>query len=197
MANGSPNTYTYEQILQLLGELAVSMKETDKKFKETDKKIEMLLASVKAHDNFITNYSHTIEQMFYSYFEKEIDRKGYVEINGFKFFKAYKNVRIGRKRKNKEVDILLTNSKQKILAIIEVKATIHDRDIERMEQVKEYLPLDPDYGEFKAIFGFGTTNIYDSQIEMLLDRGYFVVRYTLDKENVQTIVPEKFEIFSP
>ncbi len=211
MQSNQSNTFTYEHIMDMLGKLVVSMQETDQqikqlkdyfqetdnKIKQTDKQIQMLLESIKAHDNFITNYSQTIEFMFYSYFEKEIDRKGYVEINGFKFYKVYKNVRIGQKRKNKEVDILLTNRPEKILAIIEVKSTIHDRDIDRMEKVREYLPLDPDYGDFNAIFGFGSTNIHEEQIEYLLSKGYFVVRYILDKNNIQTIVPQNFEIFTP
>ncbi len=186
----------FQETTKKFQETDKKFKETDKKFKETDKKIDRLLKSMEYLNNFTSNVSETIESLFFKALNKELEENEEITINGFKFYKVFKNAKIGIKKFQKEVDIILTNSNEKMLAIIEVKNKLHENDIAQLEKAKKFIQKDKEFKNYSVIFGFATVNVPDEIKQKILDNGFFIIEFDINSKAKHFCLPQKLQIYN-
>jgi len=202
MATTSQNTADsqfmdkYNYILGLFAETDKKFKETDEKFKETDKKIDKLLKSMEQFHNFTTNISQTVESLFYRALLKELEENEAITINGFTFYKVFKNATIGAKKAQKEVDIILADFNRKVMAVIEVKTKLHPNDVEQLENIKKFVKKDRVYRDYNVIWGFAAANIPDDMRDEILQKGYFLIEFNTESNTKRLILPKQMKVFN-
>ncbi len=203
----NPKDLTFEKTWAMFQETDKKFKETDKKFQETDKKfkntdkmletlgnkIDKLFESTKRLDNFVNNVADTAEYFFYEAINGVLEKYNCLQINGFCFDEIKKNYFIGKKKKRKEVDILLIDSEKKVLAIIEVKTKLHRKYFEVVEKIKEYLAEDGLLVGYRYIYGFASFNIPQECEELAQELGVFLLKPTLNRTTIEREYLQKFE----
>ncbi len=162
-------------------------------FQETGKKIDKLFESTKRLDNFVNNVADTAEYFFYEALNGILDRYNCLKINGFCFTEIQKNYFIGKKKKRKEVDILLLDGENKVAAIIEVKTKLHRKYFEIIEKIREYMKNDTLLSDYKFIFGFASFNIPEDCEELAKELGIFLLKPTMNRTTIEREYLEKFE----
>jgi hypothetical protein len=154
-------------------------KEHDKIWKDHEKiwkEHEKIWKSLKIHDHYIDNQSRNLEEAYFEAILDEIDRNGYIKINGHKFIDAAINFKIGSKKKRKEVDIILFNEDFSNVFVIEVKQRLNHNDIDKLKEVVSYLQKDYFFSKAKIVLlGFAVDNISKDLKEKLLQEGFIVL----------------------
>ena len=148
-------------------------------------------------EGFVSNVSKSIEEIFYQIILNTIEEKGYIEINGYKFNQAYKNGLIGLKKRRKEVDILLLNSEDKNIGIIEVKTRLNKNDVDKLTEIEEYIRSDNRFKKYDFIIGFASPTIEDELKESVLKEGYFLIKFNAEEENMELILPRELRVYRP
>ena len=201
LKNYNPQDLTFEKVWLLFQETDKKFQETDKKIKDTNdelgKKIDKLFEITKRHSNFVNNFAETTEQFFISAFESVLNKDGKIEINGYVFDDMKSNYIIGKKKRKKEIDILLINSEERLLGIIEVKTKLHPDNLDIADKLREYIDYDYAFSGYNFILGFATFNASNDVIEECRKRGIFLVfpnydKTSLDLESLKKVNPKLF-----
>jgi len=173
-------------------ETYAKFKETDAKFKETDRQMQRLMKSYDRFGSFINNISETIEYFFQDAFSDMLETDGVIKIGGFVFDDMIKNYEIGKKKKKKEVDIILINDELKLLAIIEIKTKLNKDYFENIEKISDYLNYDRIFKQYKYIYGFASSNIPNDCETLAQELGIFLVKPNIKKSTIRRDYLAKF-----
>ncbi len=188
LKNYDPKDLTFEKTWLMFQETSRKFQETNKKMDKLDRqlsqKIDKLFESTKRLDNFVNNIAQSVEMFFIDTLKKTLETKDSIKINGYIFDDIYVNHEIGKKKKKKEIDIILINEQEKLLAIIEIKTKLHQNDLELAEKIGEFLEYDRAFSDYSYIFGVASFNIPDDILNEAEKRGIFVVKPNRDETTV-------------
>jgi hypothetical protein len=165
---GSPE---FEEIRQILREVAESQKETDRKFQETDRKFQEtdreLKETFKETRRLVNSVSkqigcvhHSIGHSAETYFQTALGKS--LTFAGIDFDDMLSNVkRKKRGGRNCEFDMLLVN--HEAVAVIDAKHRIHRDQVEELatKKVTIFREFFPEYKDYKVYLGLAGFSLED------------------------------------
>ena len=146
---------TFDEIKELLKELALSQKETDAKFKETDAKFKETDAKFKETDKRIKKAFDLFEGQWGKLMESlvEGDLVRLLQSRGIAVHDTSMRRKGSHEGKNFEFDIIAHNSNE--IVIVEVKTTLRVQEVqdflEKLDHAKTWLEEYKDYNIYGAV----------------------------------------------
>jgi hypothetical protein len=110
-------------------------------------------------------------------------------LGGIQFDRVTPNLIVGKKGKQSEFDLVMTNGA--CVALIEVKQKAHINDLTQVElQIKKYRELCPEYKDFKLYGGIAGFSVPPDVVKAAHERGLFVLKrsggvLTVDADSMQ------------
>lgn len=145
---------------------------TEAQIAKTERQVEKTNQTV---ERFIGNYSYRAEQFFIKAIKKQA-----LKIGDFQFDELYPNFTKQSRHSGIEIDALLVNSR--VVAIVEIKTTLHPNDIERMsDKIKRFRQQCPNYNELKLLVVVAGETVYQESKEKALEEGYVVLESDHEK----------------
>ena len=188
---------SYEELKELIAQLAVSQKKTDEQLKKTDEQLKKTDEHLRQTDEQLRQTDKELRKMFKKVDER-LDRvakqlggitnnrgdeveeyfvnslKDTLSIADMKFDYLLQNVELKSKKINDEFDILLVNGES--VALIEVKYKVHPKVLDSLAKKVEHLKMLPQYKDYKVYAGVAGFVIPQDVIDEALSRGYFVLQ---------------------
>ena len=158
-----------EEFAEGMKDLRESQKKTDKQIEKTDKQVRRIS---RDFGGFINNSARETEEFFY----KAI-KKNNLKIAGNKFDSIYLNVFSNAHKKGHremEIDILLLNSQ--VLAVVEVKTTLHQNDVKNFleKQIPLFRACFPEHRD-KKIIGMVAGKVVNDDARELAHKAGFTI----------------------
>ena len=161
---------SFEEIKEILRDVAKSQKETDAKFKETDKKFketdarfkktETLISDIGKQVGGISNNNGYFAEQFFAQSLK--DKKS---IGGINFDEVETNLKHKRKGLTDEFDIVLYNGDS--VGIVEVKYVADKGDLTTLIERKapNFRILYPEYADYKLYLGLAGLSFLNEDVK--------------------------------
>jgi hypothetical protein len=154
----------FEEIRQILREVAESQKETDRKFQETDRKFQETVKETKRLVNSISKQigcvHRSIGHSAETYFQTALGKS--LNFAGIDFDDMLSNVkRTRRGGRNCEFDMVLVN--HNAVAIVDAKHRIHREQVEELatKKVNIFREFFPEYKDYKVYLGLAGFSLED------------------------------------
>jgi hypothetical protein len=175
----------FDEIRDILKQLAISQKETDAKFKETDARLDarfketevQLAKTIKKIDAIAVqmgDLGHSNGEYAESFFYDTLaDKK---TLGGIKYDVISKNYKRRRNRTEDEYDIFLENGS--VIGIIEVKYKVQEAHIEKLISKKKenFRILFPEYQDYKLYMGIAGLSFEPNTEKLAIDNGLLVLK---------------------
>jgi hypothetical protein len=164
---------TDEELKQLVASLAIGQRELTEQQKKTEVQMEKTSRKLdrlsKLVGNISNNQGDIAEEFFYRSFKKN------PVLNNIKFDSVSRNMNNSIKQLEDEFDIVLINGNT--LAIIEVKAKAHIKDLEKMisKKVANFPKLFEVYRNYHLYAGVATLVTNNDLIEKAQELGLFLI----------------------
>ena len=162
------------ELKELVASLAISQKETDKKFDrvaeqmaETDRKLDKV---GKLVGNISNNQGDVTEEFFFN------SLKVNPHLGDIKFDDIQSNSRKAKNGVEDEFDILMTNGNS--IGIVEVKYKVHSKDIDKLrdKKISNFRKLYPNYSNYKLFVGIAGFHINSEAEKNAKENGFFVLK---------------------
>jgi hypothetical protein len=161
---------TTDELKALFEQIASSQAKTDQQIARMEAGIERVnkrLGSIGENQGDIT------EEYFYNSLMRQ------PELGGIQFDRVTPNLIVGKKGKESEFDIVLTNGTS--VAIVEVKQKAHVNDLVQVEaQLKKYRELCPEYKNFKLYGGIAGFSVPPDVVKAAHEKGLFILKRSGD-----------------
>jgi len=188
-------TTTADEVWQLLGELAESQKETNRKFQETDQKFQETTQKfqetaqrfqdterlIKEQNRQLNEQLGKLGNRLGEFVEWQV-RPAAVRLfqeRGIDVHEMYPNVSARRLEGSLEIDLLVVNNTEAVL--IEVKSKLSQADVdEHLERLTKFKQLMPRYQEIKALGAVAAMVVPDEVARYAYRKGLFVLAQSGD-----------------
>ena len=181
-------TTTADEVWQLLGELAESQKETDRKFQETDQKFQETAQRFQDTERLIKEQNRQLNEQLGKlgnrlgeFVEWQV-RPAAVRLfqeRGIDVHEMYPGVSARRPEGNLEIDLLVVNNSEAVL--IEVKSKLSQADVdEHLERLAKFKQLMPRYQDVKALGAVAAMVVPDEVARYAYRKGLFVLAQSGD-----------------
>ena len=174
--NGQSSGATYEKVWEIIQELAISQKETDRRMKETDKRI----------GDLGNRFGEMVEHLVAPSINEKFNELG------FSFETVSQNIQITDSSKKflAEIDLLLENGD--IAIAVEVKSKPSEKDVDqhinRMEVLRKRADKRNDNRKFQGAIAGAVMN--KEVLNYAHKAGFYVIEQT--GETVKITIPEGF-----
>ncbi len=173
-------------------------------FKETDKKLEKMAAKVdrlaEIYGGFMNNVARTAESFYFETLKNILEKQGVLTIDGFNFYRVIRNFIVGSKKHQKEFDLALFNTREKVLALFEIKMNFRLQDLNKfVEKALDYVREDPELYDYKVILGIGAFDYEPDVLEQARDNGLIILKPNFNDNTVifENAEPENIKVFEP
>jgi hypothetical protein len=181
-------TTTADEVWQLLGELAESQKETDRKFQETDQKFQETAQRFQDTERLIKEQNRQLNEQLGKlgnrlgeFVEWQV-RPAAVRLfqeRGIDVHEMYPGVSARRPEGSLEIDLLVVNNTEAVL--IEVKSKLSQADVdEHLERLAKFKQLMPRYQEVNALGAVAAMVVPDDVARYAYRKGLFVLAQSGD-----------------
>ena len=188
-------TTTADEVWQLLGELAESQKETNRKFQETDQKFQETTQKfqetaqrfqdterlIKEQNRQLNEQLGKLGNRLGEFVEWQV-RPAAVRLfqeRGIDVHEMYPNVSARRLEGSLEIDLLVVNNTEAVL--IEVKSKLSQADVdEHLERLAKFKQLMPRYQDVKALGAVAAMVVPDEVARYAYRKGLFVLAQSGD-----------------
>lgn len=150
--------------------------------------IDKLTASVSKTEKRLGSIGQNQGDITEEYFYNSLCSKPV--LGDLQFDRVTPNLIVGKRGKQSEFDLVLTNGN--CIALIEVKQKAHINDLKQVEaQIKKYRELCPEYKDFKLYGGIAGFSVPPDVVKAAHERGLFVLKrsggvFTVDTERMQS-----------
>ncbi len=176
------------ELKELVASLAISQKETDKKFDrvaeqmaKTDKEIDKVTKQMAETDrkldkigklvgNISNNQGDVTEEFFFNSLQVN------PHLGDIKFDDIMPNLSKTKNGVKDEFDIVMTNGNS--IGIVEVKYKVHSKDIDKLrdKKISNFRKLFPIYNKYKLFIGIAGFHINSEAEKNAKENGFFVLK---------------------
>jgi uncharacterized coiled-coil protein SlyX len=162
----------------------------DAQMAKTDEQISKMQNTLKSVGvqlgGISNNMGYTTEEYFYNSLVDE------PVLNGIKFDKVQKNIKIMSKRIKDEFDLVLYNGDT--IALIECKYKAHEKDIDAVLQSKvaNFKALNPDYAGYKYYLGIASFYFYPELEQYATEKGFIILK---QKGEYIEVITDNLKVF--
>jgi hypothetical protein len=164
----------FDEIRDILKQLAVSQKETDARFEKTEIQLAKTIKKLDAIGVQMGDLGHSNGEYAESFFYDTLaDKK---TLGGIKYDVISKNYKRRRQRTEDEYDIFLENGS--VIGIIEVKYKVQEAHIEKLitKKKENFRILFPEFNNYKLYMGIAGLSFEPNVEQMAIDNGLVVLK---------------------
>ena len=161
---------TTAELKKIMAELAEAQKHMSSEITRLDKELNASIDKVNQQLGGIgRNQGDVTEEFFYNTLNAN------PTLGNIQFDRVTPNLIVGKKGKQSEFDIVLTNGN--CVALVEVKHKAHVNDLVQLEvQMKKYRELCPEYKNFKLYGGIAGFSVPPDVVKAAHEKGLFVLK---------------------
>ena len=175
---------TDKELKELVADLIASQAKTDAQMAKTDEKLNRLSELYNAASNKTDEKLNRLSEMYggvssnlgsaaEEFFLNSLTANPVV--GGIKFDNIMPNLRISKKNKQGEFDIVLVNGSS--VAVIEVKYKVHPSDIEKAtKNLKRYRDFFPEHKSYDLYGGIAGFSVPPDAVKAAKEQGLFVLK---------------------
>jgi len=195
--------YTFEDLQNMMAELIISQKETEKmfketdvKFKETDLKFQVTDKQIQETKEMIKNISLELGgigksngQMAEDFFFSALENK--MALGKLKFDFIDRNLKRKRNKTEAEFDMIMYNAYKVLIVEVKYKFTLYQLREFYEKRIKKFRILFPEYKDYK-LFGCIAGLVIEKEVkEEAENYGFMII--TQNNQNIEIINRNDFE----
>jgi hypothetical protein len=166
--------YSIEELRDMMADLILSQKETDKKFQDTDKKFKETDKTVKKLAGLFTTQCGKLVEALVEPSCIKIFRERGVLIE-----QSFQNVKAKHEERDMEIDVLLVNDTE--LVVVEVKTTCRPGYIEDLkDKLVDFKLFFPQYKNYDVYGAIAAIKFESSTDKLAYKSGLFVIKASGD-----------------